>query len=428
MPSKQQSCNSLCRTISRVVTVAPAVAIVFTLTVVLISSAQDQTFKVLHNFTGGVDGAYPFTGLSIDTAGNLYGTTFAGAAGYGTVFKLNHSASRWVLTTLYTFAGGKDGAGPYGRVALGQDGTLYGTTVAGGEERCNYSGWPGCGTVFHLRPSPVAPQSLEAPWNQTVLYRFTGGYDGAAPQGDVTFDRSGNIYGTTNYGGKSFGLGVVYELTASEGGWTQTVLYSPQSYAEGAYFYGGVVFSRTGDLYGVFSGGGPYGYGGAYKLSPSGSSWAEQTIYGFTGASDGYGSVGLILDSSGNLYGTTEYGGSGGGGTVFELSPANDGWNFNTLYSFSGGAGNGPWDKLVMDDAGNLYGTTAGAGGYGNGSVFKLTPSNGSWTYTSLHDFTGGSDGALPISNVAFDANGNLYGTASIGGAYGDGVVWEIAP
>ena len=141
--------------------------------------------------------------------------------------------------------------------------------------------------------------------------------------------------------------------------------------------------------------------------------------------------AGLIIDPSGNLYGTTTGGGSGSGGTVFELTPANVGWTFKTLYSFSGNGG-GPSDKLVMDAAGNLYGTTYIDGAYGYGTVFKLTPSNGGWTYTSLHDFTGGSDGANPISSLVFDANGNLYGTASQGGTGncpgGCGVVFEITP
>jgi len=131
----------------------------------------------------------------------------------------------------------------------------------------------------------------------------------------------------------------------------------------------------------------------------------------------------------GNLYGTTLTSGSGGGGTVFELTSTNNGWIFNTLYGFQGGGYYpGSWGKLLMDTAGNLYGTTYGDGLYGAGSAFKLTPSNGAWTYTSLHDFTGGSDGGNPISNLVLDANGNLYGTASYGGPYNAGVVFEITP
>jgi uncharacterized repeat protein (TIGR03803 family) len=140
------------------------------------------------------------------------------------------------------------------------------------------------------------------------------------------------------------------------------------------------------------------------------------------GGSDG----GLMRDSAGNLYGTTLTGGDNGGGTVYELSPSNGGWTFTTLYNFSGNGGS--FAVLIMDAAGNLYGTTIGDGAYGQGNVFKLTPSNGSWIYTSLHDFTGGSDGSQPYGQVTLDANGNLYGTASIGGPDNKGVVWEITP
>ncbi len=383
-------------------------------------AAQAQpAFTVLHSFTGAGDGGNPITGLTIDAAANLYGTTFNGGAGYGTVFRLRHSNSGWVLTPLYRFAGSNDGAYPYGRVTLAHDGTLYGTTEAGG--------LGDNGTIFHLKPGPVAPRNALAPWSESVLYRFTGGSDGAKPQGDLFIDESGNIYGAASSGGT--GGGVVYELTPSGGAWTQAVLYTAQD-STGTLPWGGVVSDSAGNLYGVFEDNGPNGFGAVYQLSPSGSGWTEQTIQGFTytGNDGGYPYGGLILDSSGNLYGTTTSGGSGGGGTAFQLTPANGGWVFNALYGFSGSSFTGPKDKLVMDAAGNLYGTTYSEGAFGSGSVFELTPSNGGWTYTSLHDFTGGSDGGLPISSLVFDSSGNLYGTAQSGGASGYGVVFQITP
>ncbi len=158
----------------------------------------------------------------------------------------------------------------------------------------------------------------------------------------------------------------------------------------------------------------------------SSSGWTGTDLHLFSGGSDGntiYG--GLVFDQAGNLYGDTFLGGEYNGGTVFELSPSNGGWSFNVIYNFTG---SGPWASLSIDAAGNLYGTTTGSGAYGYGNVFKLTPSDGGWTYTSLHDFTGGSDGGFPVSVVSFDANGNLYGTAEVGGAYDNGVVWEITP
>ena len=274
-----------------------------------------------------------------------------------------------------------------------------------------------------------------------MVHRFTGGSDGSSPSGALIFDQSGNIYGTTEYGG-STDYGTVYELMPSGSGWTENILHSfIFGTGDGAWPIGGVTFDQTGNLYGttLIGGDGNCEYGGCgvvFQLSPSGSSWIEQTLHAFTGGSDGWYSYGgVIIDPLGNLYGTTLYGGGGCGGdgcgTVFDLTPVNGGgWNFNTIYTFFQGVGSrwGPGDTLAMDAAGNLYGTTYADGAYLSGAVFKLTPSNGGWTYTSLHDFTGGSDGFGPVSNVVFDANGNLYGTTHAGGAYGWGVVWEITP
>ena len=241
--------------------------------------------------------------------------------------------------------------------------------------------------------------------------------------GDLIFDQAGDILGTTYTGGAS-DYGVVYELSPSGGAWTETVLYSPQNFGDGAYVAGGVVSDSSGNLYGVFGSGGPEGYGAVYELSPSGGSWTEQILHAFSYAgNDGANPVGgLILDSSGNLYGMTT--GGNDGGAVFELTPANGGWISNTLHS---GTGLNE-DKLVMDGAGNLYGTTYYGGTYRDGTVFKLRPVSGGWAYTSLHDFTGGSDGYWPASTLVFDAHGHLYGTASQGGANNHGVIFEITP
>ncbi|MFZ0794834.1 MAG: choice-of-anchor tandem repeat GloVer-containing protein, partial [Candidatus Korobacteraceae bacterium] len=190
----------------------------------------------------------------------------------------------------------------------------------------------------------------------------------------------------------------------------------------------------AGNLYGTTS---AWGYGDTgccgtvFQLVNSGSGWTENTLYQFTDGNDGripYG--GVIADAAGNLYGTTTTDGANGGGTVFELSPSGGGYTYQTLYSFSGEAGLevGPYDDLAMDSAGNLYGTTYLDGRYGWGNVFKLAPSGSGWTYTSLHDFTGGSDGASPRCRLVFDSSGNLYGTTSIGGTNGYGVVFKIAP
>ncbi len=153
--------------------------------------------------------------------------------------------------------------------------------------------------------------------------------------------------------------------------------------------------------------------------------WVPTTLYSFANG-NGPNSAGLVVDGNGNLYGATRYGGSGGGGTVFELSPYN--WMFNPLYSFTGDPACGPFASLTMDSAGNLYGTTYCHGANHYGSIFKLTNTANGWVYASLHDFTGGSDGAYPNSTVTIDADGTLYGTASQGGSNNYGVVWMIKP
>lgn len=391
--------------------------------------AQGQIFTVIHNFTGQWDGAYPSTGLAIDStdatdsAVTLYGTT-QGGDGWGsggTVFRLKSSPSGRNFTMLYDFSASGDGSGLTSRVLLARDGALYGTTEFGGG-----SGW---GTVFQLIPPNGSPTSVGR-WKETVLYGFTGGSDGARPVGDLTLDHAGNIYGTAPSGG-SAGNGVIYELTPSDDGWTESVLYSALNNGDGSEPMGGVVFDRSGNLYGDFPQGGPYGYGAVFELSPSGSSWNEQTIYAFPGGAAANPVWGLIFDPYGNLYGGTSPNDSSTG-LAFELTPGSDGWIFAVVYSLSFWR---PSARLVMDAAGNLYGTTSEGGAYGAGSVFKLTPSNDGWTYTSLHDFCPRvpcADGSFPVGSVVLDAKGNLYGTASGGGTScginGCGVVWEITP
>ena len=398
--------------------------------------AQAQTFTVIYNFTGGSDGLEPQAGLTIDKAGNLYGTAIVGGrGGYGTVFKLAHINSGWIFTPIYSFTGGNDGAQPRARLVFGPDGSLYGTTTQGGGG--NGCGGQGCGTVFRLRPAPTACKTALCPWSETALYRFTGTLDGGEPSGAVTFDKAGNIYGATAQGGPQSGncflgsCGTVYKLTPSNGSWTESVLYSFAGGTDGQWPVGSVIFDSAGNLYGSTNGGGfsggSYGYGTIFQLMPSGSSWLETILHAFQGGTDGQGQQDSpILDKSGNLYGTTAGGGTSGGGTVYELTPSNGGWTLTTLYDLAGTAG--PGGGVIMDAAGNLYATTQLDGVYGQGSAFKLTHSDNAWIYNSLHDFTGGSDGKLPYCSLAMDASGNLYGTTSQGGTYGYGVVFEITP
>jgi uncharacterized repeat protein (TIGR03803 family) len=400
-----------------------AVALLCALTAILTQPMQAQALTVLHYFTGGADGAYPDAGLTMDMAGNLYGTTFGD--GYsnsnGSVYKLTHTNGGWVFAPLYTFRGGNDGGLPYAGVVFGPDGSLYGTTTAGGAH--------GQGTVFNLKPSPHFSPNIFAPWIETVLYSFQGGVDGSQPYGSVTFDPAGNIYGST-YAGGSGGSGTVYKMIPSgDGHWTESVIYS-FSNSDGWIPVSSLTLDNAGNLYGTTLEGGAYGAGTVYELTYSaGSGWAESFLYSFNSNHGGVANpyVGLIFDPSGNLYGAT----ADGAGGIFKLTPSDGSWTYSLLYGTGGGIeACGARGNLVMDGAGNLYGTTFCDGAYGQGSVFKLRLGS-ILTYTMVYSFTGDSDGYWPSSNVVFDASGKIYGTTFAGGPYGDGgygVVWEITP
>lgn len=414
-----------------------ALAFICALAMVAIHPALGQTLTVLHDFTGGPDGGNPEAGLTADSGGNLYGTASVGSSGYGLVFKLTHKSSGWIMTTLHTFQSGSDGSHPTASVIFGPDGALYGTTIFGGGGPCRSgSGYLGCGTVFRLNPPSTFCHTTSCPWIETVLYRFQDGNDASNPVSRVTFDKSGNLYGTTDSGG-TYGHGTVYELQHSTGGWSESILYSFGPGPNGINPKAEVIFDGAGNLYGTAPQGGQgcsgLGCGVVYELSPSGSGWTETVLYSFTGGIDGGGPYGgLIFDPAGNLYGTTVYGGSNNpGGTVFELTHSNGAWTLTTLYSLYGNQGSVA--TLAMDGMGNLYGTATGDP-FGSGSVFKLTKSGSSWMFGELHVF-GGTDGSSPDGPVVFDAAGKMYGTAYDGGTYvcfagggGCGVVWKITP
>lgn len=404
------------------------------------SKASAQTYNVIHNFTGAGDGANPYAGLTMDRSGNLYGTASAGGpncisdGGCGTVFQLTNRNHQWFFSTIYGFAG-SDGAAPIARVVFGPGGALYGTTEGGG---ANFDG-----TVFKLTQPVSICREVACSWSETLLYSFTGNPSLWFPNSEVVFDAAGNLYGTTLQAGNFFACandrtcGAAYELSLSQGQWGLSRTYIFQGSSDGAFPYS-VILGSDGDLYGTTAFRGNNTWGTVFKLIPSGSTFGERTLYSFSGGADGGAPLGgVIFDPSGNLLGTTSFGGSGGGGTAFKLSPSNGSWTLDTLYSFVGGQPDvGPAASLVRDTAGNLYGTTSTAGAHHQGSVFKLTPSGSGYSYTSLHDFTGGTDGGQPRSQVILDASGNVYGTTSIGGnsvgkcnqGSGCGVVFEITP
>jgi len=399
--------------------------------------AHAQTYTVIHNFLGGPDGNEPAYGLTIDAAGNLYGSTFEGDDGTGSIYRLRYRNSTWQLSPLYVFTGGPSspGAVPYAGVVFGPGGSLFGTTAYGGEGNCaTWGGTLGCGTAFKLQPQVSFCVNATCYWIETRLFEFNGASGGATPYGGIPiFDQAGNMYGTTFAGGGgncTAGCGLVYELSPGNGGWTETVLYSfTGAPGDGASPWAGVIFDQTGNLYGTTQYGGAYGYGTIYELSPANGGWTEKILYNFQGQQDGGNPyAGLVFDHAGNLYGATTVGGVGAGGTVFELTPQGLSWNYQPICSFTrqmGELAGGPVATPTMDAAGNLYGATGGDGAYGFGSVFEASQSGGNWTCTPLYNFTGGNDGRLPRGNLVLDSSGNIYGTAA-GGPTGYGVAFEI--
>jgi uncharacterized repeat protein (TIGR03803 family) len=395
-------------------TLTSVLAIVFALTLFASSAAHAQTFGVIYNFAGR-DGGDPNAGVTI-RAGNLYGTSYSGGAN-GVVYELTRFGSNWVYTPLSFLSAG---FGPKARAVFGPNGNLYSTA---GDLPPNH------GVLFDVIPPLSICKTADCHWTEEVIYRFQGAGDGSMPgSGDLIWDQQGNIYGTTINGGQA-DFGTVYEVMHSGNQYTESVIHS-FSGPDGAYPQGGIISDGKGNFFGTTVQGGLYNFGSIFELTYNpGVGWVETVIYSFQNLSDGRQPVGgLVMDASGNLYGTTQTNGSQGAGTAFELSPSGNGRTFNLLYSFAGNSNDlcGPQAPLTLDTTGNLYGTTQCSGAHGLGSIFELTNTGNGWTYTALHDFAGGTDGDYPLSNVTIDTDGSLYGTASRGG--GDGVVWMIKP
>jgi uncharacterized repeat protein (TIGR03803 family) len=370
-------------------------------------------FHVLYNFTGAADGALPSGGVSLDSSGNLYGVTQYGGdlscpqvygnVGCGTVFKLDVNNS---LTVLHAFGSGSDGVVPYARPILDtQNNLLFGTTSAGGSGKY----W---GTVFKVDPLG----------NESVLYSFTGpGGDGWGPRDGLVQDSKSNLYGSTPNGGTS-GDGTVFKVTLTG---EETVLYSFTGGVDGAGPSGLTRPDSNGRVYGTTPYGGSNGSGDVFEVDSTGH---QSVVYSFGGtASDGFfPKSALVRDSSGNLYGTTANGGAYGYGTIFEVSSSGQ---ESVLYSFAGSAagdGRNPSARLVRDSQGNLYGATYAGGLDDQGTVFKLIPGG---QETVLYSFySGGIDGTSPSGALIVDTLGNLYGVTNGGGVYGYGMVFKITP
>lgn len=348
----------------------------------------------------------------------------------------------------YKFRGIPDGSQPNGGLVADQAGNLYGTTSGGGLRECGFSA-PFCGTVFKL--SPGANGQLK----ETILYKFTGGIDGAGPAGSLVFDSAGNLYGTTVSGGNlgvcnGAGCGTVFELSPNQSGtWTESTLYSFLGSTDAEQPGTGVIFDSSGNLYGAAGGGCiELCNGTIFKLSPNqDGTWTETIIYTFLGGTDGGFPSALAFDKSGHLFGTTFSGGETQPpcdcGTVFEMTLSSGGqWTKQILYNFTDGLdGGSPSSGVTLDNAGNLYGETFDGGSFacpqsGCGVVYELASVSGEWKFRVAHTFNGldGSKGSQPTGGLTFDTEGNLYGTTSGGGnltcnnGNGCGTVFRLSP
>jgi uncharacterized repeat protein (TIGR03803 family) len=378
------------------------------------------TETTLYSFTGGNDGGFPAGALIWDSAGNLYGTTMAGGSyNEGTVFKLTPGSGGWTESVLYTFTGGNDGGYPFCKLVFDTSGNLYGTTLQGGA--------PGWGVVFKLTPS-------QGNWSENVLYTFTGGNDGGMPSAGVILDANGNVYGTASRGGQ-YGGGVIFELTSSSDGWTETVLHALGNSTDGSDPEAGLTFDRLGNLFGTTYSGGVYGDGTVFKLHYTGTSWAETVAYSFTGGNDGANPRGgILIGPGGVLFGTTYAGGTDGSGVLYEMLPVSAlNWTQAVIHQFSGYSGGEDGDRprgdLAIDSHGDIYGNASRDGAGSWGTVFECRPASVfGWQFVLLYAFTGGTDGLEPVGGPILDSSGNLYGTAYFGGAYDYGDVYEVVP
>jgi uncharacterized repeat protein (TIGR03803 family) len=405
------------------------------ISITMASGASAATrYKVLHSFSDrNGEGYAPEAVVVMDSAGNLYGTTVAGGnggvgcgyPGCGIVFQLKPNPDgSWSELIVHNFTG-YDGRNSYAPVTLDSRGNLYGTTKMGSTG--------GNGTVFKLSPA------MNGSWTAFALESFSGGLEGGQSYAGVMLDSSGHLYGTTSVGGAD-NVGVVFGLGQSKPG--SAVLHSFGSVGDGNQSYGPLISDAGGNLYGTTWSGGTYDAGSVFKMTrdPLSGTWSETVLYSFRGVPYGGGAdganpyAGVVFDAAGNLYGTTFYGGAASAGTAFKLSPNSDGtWSETLLHTFTGqNDGGSPYGGLTLDQSGNVYGTTASGGPGGYGTIFRMRQMpTGQWQETVVYGFNGGVDGAWPGAGVVLDGAGNLYGTAAAGGVNGlehGGVVFEITP
>jgi len=388
---------------------------------ILCHAASEQ---VTYTFTGVNDGGNPYAGLIFDGHGNLYGTAlYGGSFGYGTVFELSPGPNGWTETVLHSFnLDGQDGIRPYSSLVMDASGNLYGTTEIGGAYNL--------GTAFQLSSGPGG-------WTEKVLHNFNAdGTDGYNPYDNLVLDARGNLYGTASNGGAGQ-EGIVFELSPKpDGTWLETIIYT-FDYTHGGLPLGGLVWDRSGNLYGTTEYGGDYQHGTVFELMhrPKGK-WQEIVLHSFNpGEGDGFlPQCGLAIDKANRLYGTTLYGGNSfANGAVFEVKRVKGVWQESVIHSFNNqNDGFYPYGPLAIDSVGRLYGTTwqSYVGGVGGaGIVFQLFLKKHNWQETIVHQFVNPGDGGNPYSGVVLDDLGNIYGTTYWGGDFGGtGVVFEVTP
>jgi uncharacterized repeat protein (TIGR03803 family) len=423
--------------------------VLFLITLLTATLASAATETVLYSFQGGSDGAVP-QGVVMDKSGNLYGTTERGGKGgnincfgngCGFIYELSPaSGGGWTKTDLYSFTGKKDGGVPVGNLAIDAKGNLYGVTEQGGTGDCSSVLGAGCGVVFRLSPNS------KGGWDYAVIHDFDQNIasdDGSYPNAGVVFDQSGNLYGTTTFGGSFVcDCGVVYQLAPAQNGqWTENVLYLFEGISQGgtdvSFPDSDVFVDSAGRVFGTGTGGGDVncndGCGGVFELLPqSDGTYTEQVLHIFTGGTDGFDPEGGVLeDSKGNIFGTTELGGGSTGcrssfgcGTVFELQPSGGSYQESVIFVFNGKNGYEPTADLIIDGQGNLYGTAQNGGTTGNGVAFELSNTSGQWQ-PKRFNFSG-ADGSGPDAVLSNEGRARVFSTTAFGGTAGQGTVFEI--